>query len=74
MQVELELSVDLVFHSSTIEDASPPTCSIPWNGSYLVPSPKKMDISLLPGCSVSDSREGHSLTYYWFYILEWTFG
>ncbi|KAJ8304676.1 hypothetical protein KUTeg_018259 [Tegillarca granosa] len=74
MQVELELSVDLVFHSSTIEDASSPTCSIPWNGSYLVPSPKKMDISLLPGCSVSDSREGHSLTYYWFYILEWTFG
>ena len=27
--------------------------------------------SLLPGCYVTDSREGWHLTYYWFYILEW---
>ncbi|KAJ8304678.1 hypothetical protein KUTeg_018261 [Tegillarca granosa] len=69
-----QMTVDVVFHSSVIEDAGPPECTIPWNGTYLVPTPKKMDLSLLPGCSIKDSREGYHVTYYWFYILEWTFG
>ncbi|KAJ8304673.1 hypothetical protein KUTeg_018256 [Tegillarca granosa] len=74
LKTQVYAAVDLVFHSSVIEDASPPTCHIPWNGTYLVPSPKNMDMSLLPGCFTGDSREGYHMTYYWFYILDWTFG
>ncbi|KAK7474102.1 hypothetical protein BaRGS_00034631 [Batillaria attramentaria] len=65
-----KMQVDLTFHSSVIEDASPPACQIPWNGSYLdPPSP-----SPLPACFVMDSREGYHMTYYWFRLLEWQFG
>ncbi len=66
------------FGSHDIEDASPPTCSINWNGTYL--APKKMSwqvmqnfglTSPLPSCYVEDSREGYHMTYYWFHLLEW---
>ena len=63
----------MTFHSSVIEDASPPTCSIPWNGTYLNPTADKMDRSPLPSCFTMDSREGYHMTYYWFSLLEWQF-
>lgn len=67
-------AVFLTFHSSVILDASPPTCTIAWNGSYLLPTkpPSSATLeSLLPGCATGDSREGYHMTYYWFYILDW---
>ncbi|XP_060066574.1 uncharacterized protein LOC132546864 [Ylistrum balloti] len=68
------MKVDLVFHSSVVEDADPPKCSIGWNGTYLVPkASNNTDQSLLPGCMTGDSREGYHMTYYWFHILEWSF-
>ncbi|XP_021359269.1 uncharacterized protein LOC110454209 [Mizuhopecten yessoensis] len=68
------MTVDLVFHSSVVEDADPPACSIGWNGTYLVPRASNIpDQSLLPGCMTGDSREGYHMTYYWFHILEWSF-
>merc|ERR1719277_21603 len=38
-------SVVVTFHSSVINDASPPSCAIAWNGTYLAPLPDwyKMD-------------------------------
>ncbi|XP_019615454.1 PREDICTED: uncharacterized protein LOC109463181 isoform X1 [Branchiostoma belcheri] len=68
-----KMFVDLTFYSSVIEDAEPPTCHIPWNGTYVSPRPGKdaRDDSPLPGCVTSDSREGWYLTYYWFYLLDW---
>ncbi|XP_076472001.1 uncharacterized protein LOC143301527 [Babylonia areolata] len=68
-----KMNVFLTFHSSVIEDASPPTCNIPWNGTYLNPTEKKMDRSPLPSCFTGDSREGYHMTYYWFRLLEWEF-
>ncbi|KAK3595185.1 hypothetical protein CHS0354_002791 [Potamilus streckersoni] len=67
-------NVFLTFYSSVILDASPPTCNIPWNGTYLVPTePWKPDQDLLPSCFTEDSREGYHMTYYWFHIFDWTF-
>lgn len=65
--------VSLVFHSSVIEDASPPACKIPFNGTYLVPTAKNPSMSLLPNCFVGDSREGYHMTYYWFKVFDWNF-
>ena len=72
-------SVFLTFHSSVIEDASPPTCTIDWNYTYRLPqevlgpgSTSPANESLLPGCFTMDSREGYHMTYYWFYILDWS--
>ncbi|XP_045156403.1 uncharacterized protein LOC123522933 [Mercenaria mercenaria] len=67
-------TVSLTFHSSVIEDASPPTCDLSWNGTYLVPkSPVKENPDLLPSCFVQDSREGYHMTSYWFHLLDWDF-
>ncbi|XP_060557177.1 uncharacterized protein LOC132717669 [Ruditapes philippinarum] len=67
-------TVSLIFHSSVIEDASPPTCDLSWNGTYLVPkSPVKENPDLLPSCFVQDSREGYHMTSYWFHLLDWSF-
>ncbi|XP_041365353.1 uncharacterized protein LOC121380555 [Gigantopelta aegis] len=68
-----KMAVDLTFYSSVIEDASPPTCSIQWNGTYLTPGTTDPGESLLPGCFVMDSREGYHMTYYWFHLLDWMF-
>ena len=65
----------LTFHSSVIEDASPPTCNIAWNGTYLVPTKLTNQLpSLLPGCMTMDSREGYHMTSYWFYLIDWVIG
>jgi len=67
--------VYLTFHSSVIEDASPPTCNIAWNGTYLVPTKLTNQLpSLLPGCMTMDSREGYHMTSYWFYLIDWVIG
>ncbi|XP_069136863.1 uncharacterized protein [Argopecten irradians] len=67
-------TIHVVFHSSVVEDADPPSCAIGWNGTYLVPrDPRQPDQSLLPGCTTGDSREGYHMTYYWFYVLDWSF-
>ncbi len=70
-------TLNLIFYSSVIEDASPPTCTITWSGQYNNPTPvvKWGDPlpSPLPGCYVQDSREGYHMTYYWFFILDWSF-
>ena len=71
------ISVMLTFHSSVIEDASPPTCTITWDNHYNLPTqPPHPDAtsmeSLLPGCFTADSREGYHMTNYWFYILHWS--
>lgn len=71
---ETSASLYLVFHSHDIEDASPPTCTIVWDYSYLVPAENNYKSSLLPGCATSESREGFHMTYYWFYILDWSYG
>ncbi|KAK7098505.1 hypothetical protein V1264_002781 [Littorina saxatilis] len=68
-----KMHVFLTFHSSVIEDASPPTCNIPWNGTYINPTENNMDSSPLPSCATADSREGYHMTYYWFRLLEWQF-
>ncbi|KAK6192176.1 hypothetical protein SNE40_003693 [Patella caerulea] len=65
--------IDVIFFSSVIEDASSPTCSIMWNGTYLTPTTDNGPPSLLPGCYTMDSREGYHMTYYWFYLLKWQF-
>ncbi|XP_052792036.1 uncharacterized protein LOC128226184 [Mya arenaria] len=66
-------TVSLIFHSSVIEDASPPTCDLSWNGTYLVPTTTRPWEELLPSCFTMDSREGNYMTYYWFHLLEWEF-
>ncbi|XP_062578551.1 uncharacterized protein LOC134240482 isoform X1 [Saccostrea cucullata] len=68
------MTVHLTFHSSVIEDASPPECEIQFNGTYLVPTAKNPGMSLLPNCFVMDSREGYHMTYYWFKLFDWNFG
>ena len=72
-------SIFLTFYSSVILDASPPTCTIDWNYKYRTPTQYigvKENIvateSLLPGCATADSREGYHMTYYWFYIIDWS--
>ncbi|KAL5005200.1 hypothetical protein ScPMuIL_018656 [Solemya velum] len=59
-RVNTLMEINLTFFSSVIEDASPPTCSIQWNGTYLTPSKTGPGQSLLPGCFVMDSREANS--------------
>ena len=63
-------TLHMLFRSSVIEDASPPTCDINWNGTYLTPKAAGMS-SPLPGCFTMESREGYHMTYYWFYLLDW---
>ncbi|XP_066284275.1 uncharacterized protein [Branchiostoma lanceolatum] len=72
-QAPNKMSVDLTFHSSVVLDASPPTCRIPWNGTYVTPLPNTDPLrnSPLPGCFTMDSREGYHMTAYWFYLLDW---
>ena len=72
-------SIFLTFYSSVILDASPPTCTIEWNYTYRIPtqyigvsSDSIANESLLPGCATADSREGYHMTYYWFYIIDWS--
>lgn len=73
-------SIFLTFYSSVTLDASPPTCTIDWNYEYRIPtqfvgettSYRVAQESLLPGCATADSREGYHMTYYWFYIIDWT--
>merc|ERR1711973_208188 len=66
-------SVWLEFRSSVIEDASPPTCTINFNGTFVLPGLGGDDerLSPLPGCFTADSREGFHMTYYWFYLYLW---
>ena len=63
----------LEFRSSVIEDASPPTCTINFNGTFVLPSPGNEEDKEypLPGCFTGDSREGYHMTYYWFYLYTW---
>ena len=63
----------MLFRSSVIEDASPPTCDINWNGSFITPWPTSTVAltSPLPGCFTMESREGYHMTAYWFYLLDW---
>ncbi|OWF47529.1 uncharacterized protein LOC110454260 [Mizuhopecten yessoensis] len=68
------MSLDVMFESHVIVDASHPECHFNWNGSYLVPTAENPKKSLLPGCFVMDSREGYHMTYYWFHLLDWHFG
>ncbi|XP_060066495.1 uncharacterized protein LOC132546795 [Ylistrum balloti] len=68
------MSLDIMFESHVIVDASHPECRFNWNGSYLVPTAENPKKSLLPGCFVMDSREGYHMTYYWFHLLDWNFG
>ena len=65
--------ISLTFYSSVIEDASPPACKILWDYKYREPKTVNPKESLLPGCSLGDSREGYHMTYYmyWFHILDW---
>lgn len=67
--------VDLEFHSHSHnnEDESPPNCKIMWDYSYKVPSESNYQSSLLPGCYTTDSRQDFPMTYYWFYVLDWTY-
>ncbi|KAK3097733.1 hypothetical protein FSP39_012567 [Pinctada imbricata] len=69
------MTVHVLFHSSVIEDASPPECDIAWNGTYLSPHQPigvtKANTSLLPGCWTAESREGYHMTYYWFHLFDW---
>ena len=75
LSVFLLQTVKLIFYSSVIEDASPPTCKIMWSGDYDNPNGVAMGMNmlpnLLPGCFTMDSREGYHMTYYWFYLLSW---
>ncbi|XP_064604005.1 uncharacterized protein LOC135469314 isoform X1 [Liolophura sinensis] len=63
--------VEVTFYSYVLQGASPPTCQIGWNGTYLLPTSDDPDHTLLPGCFLSESREGYHMTYFWFYILQW---
>ena len=76
---DTQSSIFLTFYSSVIEDASPPTCTIDWKYQFRVPTHYlglvtnvDADESLLPGCATADSREGYHMTYYWFYIFDWS--
>jgi len=72
-----QMTLHMLFRSSVIEDASPPTCDINWNGSYITPWPIQSEqivlTSPLPGCFTMESREGYHMTSYWFYLLDWKF-
>ncbi|KAK7474103.1 hypothetical protein BaRGS_00034632 [Batillaria attramentaria] len=68
-----QMQVAVTFFSTVIEDAEPPSCQIPWNGSYLNPTTDTANDSPLPACWVQDSREGWHLTYYWIRLLDWEF-
>lgn len=61
----------MTFFSSDVIDAEPPRCQVPFNGTFLLPSPEGYDDELLPNCFVQDSREGAQLTYFWFKIFDW---
>jgi len=69
-------TIQLTFHSNAVLDASPPTCQLHFNETYIAPKPSMLDkngiYSPLPSCYTEDSREGYHLTYYWFYLLELT--
>ncbi|XP_011436380.3 uncharacterized protein [Magallana gigas] len=52
-----KVSVNVTFFSSDVIDAEPPSCQIPFNGTFLLPSPDGYDDELLPNCFVQDSRE-----------------
>ena len=72
-KMETHTYLDVTFYSHSIEDAEPPTCKILWDYKYWEPTTYGAKESLLPGCFVMDSREGHLLTYYWFHVLDWLF-
>ena len=62
-----------VFHSTNLEPVYPPTCSINWNYSYLLPTKDNADESLLPRCTTSSTGgpDGIQTVSYSFSILDW---
>lgn len=68
-----EGDVVVTFWSSTIADASPPTCTI--KKTDLVYSPPTAagygEGPGLPTCFTMDSREGYHMTQFWMTMLEW---
>ena len=67
-------TIDVVFYSSVINDASHPECQIPWHFGYQNPTADNSGQCPLPGCFVADSREGYHMTNYWFHVIDWAFG
>ncbi|XP_025086073.1 uncharacterized protein LOC112559227 [Pomacea canaliculata] len=67
-----KMDVVVTFYTNIIL-AMPPTCSIPWNGTYLELYTSNTSESPLPTCFVSNSQEGYHTMYYWFRLLDWTF-
>lgn len=67
-------TIDVVFYSSVISDASHPECQIPWHFGYQNPTADNSGQCPLPGCFVADSREGYHMTNYWFHVIDWAFG
>ena len=68
------------FYSTYMPQATPPSCNIEWNYTYLLPakvlgrqSSVVANESLLPGCVVTDSWDNVHTTVYWFHILKWEF-
>merc|ERR1719336_638818 len=68
-----KITISLEFRSSVIMDASPPTCVIHTNGTFILPpQPRAPGVpGPLPGCFTADSREGYHMTYFWFYLYQW---
>nr|XP_022333232.1 uncharacterized protein LOC111130448 [Crassostrea virginica] len=46
-----KVSVNVTFFSSDVIDAEPPRCQVPFNGTFLLPSPEGYDDELLPNVS-----------------------
>ncbi|CAH1265387.1 Hypp3174 [Branchiostoma lanceolatum] len=61
-QAPNKMAVDLTFHSSVVLDASPPTCRIPWNGTYVTPLPNTDPLRNSPSQAASPWTHGKAIT------------
>ncbi|XP_076450155.1 uncharacterized protein LOC143286467 [Babylonia areolata] len=71
-----KMEVYITFFSTKYNYIPPLVCYIPWNGTYLNPTPGKMDRSPLPSCFVTGTvpdpakKITHTIDY-WFRVMDW---
>lgn len=66
--------VEVEYYSSALLAGGPASCKIQWDYAYRVPGDSNPERSLLPGCYTTDSNKESYSTYYWIYVIDWSYG
>jgi hypothetical protein len=65
--------VTIVYNSSLVAVDEIVTCSIFWDGEYLVPTKPRVEEAMTQVCTFTTSQGSYGFLIYWFHILDWIF-